>query len=78
MVDEPDLVGNAGLVVVRPVALALIVFGLGVSGPAAAWPWGRAPLEGDPDAPVWTGWFGAGGGARQPRARYRCAHSPQV
>lgn len=49
-----------GVVVVRPVALALIVFGLGVSGPAAA-----SPPEGEYDAPVWTGWLGAGGGARE-------------
>ena len=52
-----------GVVIVRPVALGLIVFGLGVSGPAAAWH--SAPLKGEPDAPVWTGWLGAGGGARE-------------
>jgi len=57
-----------GVVVVRPVALALILSGLSVSGPAAAWH--SVPLQGEPDAPVWTWWLGAGGvvdgRARQP------------
>jgi len=48
-------------VIVRPVALALLVSGIGVAGPAAA---RRAP-EGESDGPVWTGWLGAGGGARE-------------
>lgn len=51
------------MVLVRPIALALIVSGLGVAGPAVAWR--RAPLAGEPDAPVWTWWLGAGGGARE-------------